>query len=293
MLIVFEGIAVVAGISLNSPRVSVKQVRRVWPLALVVSACSAQTPSVAENGVLNSASFVTVGQPGHPVAPGSLVSIFGSELAAGLSTAGSVPLSTSLAGVSVRFNNVAAPMYFVSPGQINAQIPWNTLQGAESGMATVVVTRDGNSSQPRNVQLARFSPAVYTLQAGSGPAVAVNSDDGSLAQPQGSVPGINARPARIGGVIIVYASGLGPVTPPVQDGAASLDALRPTNTTPVVLIGGLEAQVPFSGLAPQFPGVNQLNIVIPQGVTPGGAVAIQIRVAGITTSNQVTIAVQN
>lgn len=261
---------------------------------VLASTCFAQTPSVAENGVLNSASFATVGQPGHAVSPGSLVSIFGSELASGLASADSVPLSTLLGGVSVRFNDVPAPILFVSPGQINAQLPWSSLpQGAESGTVSVVVTRGGSASQPRNVQVARFSPGIYALQGQTTfPAVAVNSDDGSVAQPVNSIPGLLTRPARIGGVIILYASGLGPVDPPVQDAVASLDALRNTTTRPVALIGGREAQVLFSGMAPEFVGVNQMNIVIPEGVQAGAAVPIQLRIGGITTSDRVTIAVQ-
>lgn len=265
-------------------------------LAVVVSFLSlatAQTPSVNENGVLNAASYATVGQPGHPAAAGSLVAIFGNELASGLTAASSIPLSTSLAGVTVSFNNTAAPIQFVSPGQVNAQIPWNLPQGAQPGTATVVVTRDGRMSAPRNFQVAQFSPGIFTLSGnGLGGAVVVNVDDGSVAQPAGSVPGIATRPARPGGAIIVYATGLGPVEPAVADGAASLDQLRRTTMVPTVLIGGREAQVLFSGLSPQFPGVNQLNVVVPEGLPPG-QVALQLRVGNVTTSDRVTIAVGN
>jgi len=78
-----------------------------------------------------------------------------------------------------------------------------------------------------------------------------------------------------------------------MNGAASLDALRRTTTVPTVLIGGRQAQVPFSGMSPQFPGVNQINAVVPEGVQPGNQVPIQLMVGGVTTSNQVTIAVGN
>jgi uncharacterized protein (TIGR03437 family) len=60
---------------------------------------------------------------------------------------------------------------------------------------------------------------------------------------------------------------------------------------PVVLIGGVQAQVAFSGLSPEFPGVNQINVVVPQGVTPGNAVPLQLQVGGITSTDQVTIAI--
>jgi uncharacterized protein (TIGR03437 family) len=254
---------------------------------------AAQTPAVVENGVLNAASYAGPGTPGNAVAPGSLVAIFGSDLAGGLSQADSVPLSTSLANVSVTFGNTPAALLFVSPGQVNAQLPWNLLpEGAQSGTATVVVTRNGLSSQARTVLLAPISPGFFTLPGtGLGPAVVVNSSDGSISQPAGSVTGIAAHPASRGSAIIIYANGLGPVTPAVQNGQASLDALRRTVTTPTVLIGGVEAQVLFSGLTPQFPGVNQVNVVVPADAPIGDSVPLQFRFPGITTSEQVTIAV--
>lgn len=261
-------------------------------IVLFLSIADAQTPSVAENGVLNAASYATAGQPGNASAPGSLVAIFGTELASGLSVADSVPLSTSLSGVTVSFNNTAAPIQFVSPTQVNAQIPWN-LPGAQTGSASVVVTRDGRASSPRNFPVAQFSPGIFTFSGnGIGLAVAVNSDDGSVSQAAGSVPGVAARPARSGSAIIVYATGMGPVDPPVANGAASLDTLRRNTTIPTVLIGGRQAQVLFSGLSPQFPGVNQLNVVVPEGLPPG-QVALQLQVGGVTTSDRVTIAVGN
>jgi uncharacterized protein (TIGR03437 family) len=264
--------------------------------AVLVFAAAAigQTPSVTENSVLNAASYATAGQPGHPVAPGSLVAIFGNDLAAGLTAADSVPLSTTLSGVSVRFNNTSAPLLFVSPQQVNAQLPWDALPaGADSGTISVVVTRGGNASQARNVQAARFSPGIFTLPGtGLGAAVVVNASDGSVAQPAGSVPGVASRPARRGEIIIIYANGLGPVEPPIEAGRASLDALRHSTTPPAVLIGGQEATLHFSGLAPQFPGVNQLNATVPSGAPTGNAVPIQLRLAGITTTDQATIAVE-
>jgi uncharacterized protein (TIGR03437 family) len=81
------------------------------------------------------------------------------------------------------------------------------------------------------------------------------------------------------------------VNPPAQDGKDSLDQLRQTVTTPVVLVGGVPAQLLFSGMAPQFPGVNQINIVIPAGTPPGDSVPLQLRMGGATTTDQVTIAI--
>ncbi len=236
-----------------------------------------------DGGILNAASFVAT----EPIAAGSLVSIFGSELAAGLLQADSIPLSTTMGNVSVTFNEIPAPLLFVSQGQINAQVPWE-VQGTG---ARVVVKRGDALSVARQAVMGPFSPGIFSTQFGSGQAIAINSATGLLAAAPGAIPGLTTEPVRAGGVIIVYANGLGAVTPSARTGNSSTDVLRNTNTLPEVLIGGKNAQVAFSGLAPQFVGVNQLNIVIPEGVT-GDTLPLQLRVGGIMTSDKITIAVR-
>lgn len=97
------------------------------------------------------------------------------------------------------------------------------------------------------------------------------------------------HPAKVGDPLVILGTGLGPVSPSITDGAASGDTLRKTTATPQVLIGSMPAQVAFSGLSPQFVGVNQINVTVPQ--VPAGAVPLQIVAGGITTSSQVVIAV--
>ena len=138
------------------------------------------------------------------------------------------------------------------------------------------------------MQIGPVSPGIF---AANGIAIAINPD-GSLAAPENSIPGVPTRPARIGDVLIVLGTGFGEVDSPAQTGNNSVDRLRTNKTTPAVLIGGRAATVHFSGLAPQFVGVNQLNISVPEGVQPGSAVPIQLQVGGITTTDRVTIAVR-
>ena len=237
---------------------------------------------------MNAASFV----PGQSVAPGSLISVFGTELAGALAQADSIPLSTSLGNVSVAFNGIKAPILFVSQGQINAQLPWNVLgAGAASGNVEVIVQRGSASSAVRTASVGAFSPGIFSTQFGTGQAIAITTN-GLIAAAPGAIPGLTTEPARIGGTIVIYANGLGAVNNPVANGANTVDALRTTTTTPEVLIGGKNAVVAFSGLAPQFVGVNQLNVVIPEGTPTGDAVPLQLRVGGQTTSDKVTIAVR-
>ena len=252
-----------------------------------------QTPAIVQGGVLNGASFDKT--PGAPLAPGSLVSIFGTGLAGTMALNDTVPLSTQLANVSVTFNGVPAGLDGVFPGspdQINAEIPWDVLPpGATTGTAQVVVTNNGNMSSTAVINIA-VAPGIFSFPPGAGYAIAINAD-GSLAAPVGQIPGIATHPAKAGDILILYATGLGAVNPPVADGAASLDQLRTTVVTPTVLIGGQSAQVFFSGLTPQFPGVNQLNVQVPAGVTTGPKVPIQLQVNGGPPSTaNVVIALQ-
>jgi uncharacterized protein (TIGR03437 family) len=259
------------------------RILKVAAAVLMVTACAAAQPSVVGGGVINGASFAK----GQAVAAGSVVSIFGNGLAAATVPGSTVPLSTDISGTSVTFNGVAAPLYFVSAGQVNAQVPWSMA----SGTANVVVTNGGVASAPTAVTIGTFSPAVFSIPPGAGIAIAINNADGSIAAPAGSIPGISTHPAKAGDALILYANGLGPVDSTPADGAPSLDKLRNTVNVPIVLVGGKPAQVVFSGLTPQFAGINQVNFVVPAGVT-GNAVPVQLQMGGITSTDQVTIAVQ-
>jgi len=261
-----------------------------WSLILTAACASlalAQTPVIATNGTINGASFAT----GQAVAPGSLVSIFGTELAASLTQNDTIPLSTTLNNVSVTINNIPAGLYFVSAGQVNAQIPWDVLPtGTTSGTASVVIKRGNTSSAAQTVNIVPVAPGIFFLSDAGGWAIAINPD-GTLAAPAGAIAGLTTHPAKAGDGIAIYATGLGAVDPTVANGAASLDKLRTAKVTPGVLVGGKSATVLFAGLTPQFPGVNQVNFAVPTGLT-AGPVPLQLQAGGITTSDAVKMAVQ-
>jgi hypothetical protein len=231
--------------------------------------------------------------PGQSVAPGSLISVFGTELAGALAQADSIPLSTSLGNVSVAFNGIKAPILFRLAGsnQCPASLErprsgrrlWQC--GGDRPTRQCIVGWYGQQVSGRFLQEFQHSVRHRTSDchhhewldrrgAGSNP----RPDDGASA---------NRRDHRD---LCEWDSV--PVNNPVADGANTVDALRTTTTTPEVLIGGKNAVVAFSGLAPQFVGVNQLNVVIPEGTPTGDAVPLQLRVGGQTTSDKVTIAVR-
>jgi uncharacterized protein (TIGR03437 family) len=251
---------------------------------------SAQTPSVAAGGILNGASFLK----GGPITPGSLITIFGTQLASKTAEADTIPISTSLGGVTVQFVNGStttnAPLLFTNSSQINAQVPWDLVPSGSNAPVSmnVVVNNNGALSTPTSVTIGPFSPGIF---ASGGRAIAVNQD-GTLAWPAGAVAGLTTHAAKPGDVIIIYATGLGAVDSAIADGANSLDKLRNTLVVPVVMIGGVTAHVEFSGLSPQFVGVNQLNVVVPN-ITAGDSVPLQLMLGGITTSDSVVMAVAN
>lgn len=260
---------------------------RAFALMIVIAGLAlAQTPIVTPGGVVNGASFVS----GQPITGGSLVSIFGSNFASSIAGADSIPLSTSLGGVTVRFVNgstsTPAPLLFVNSTQINAQVPWNLIPPNSSQNVSVVVTTGAGSSAPVSVAVGPFSPGIFSI----GTLAAAQNVDGTLAQPAGSIPGRATHPAKIGDTIIIYATGLGAVDSAIADGDIPPGKLINTRQVPAILINGVTAHVSFSGLSPQFVGVNQLNVEIPN-VATGNSVPLQIQVGGITSPSSITMAV--
>jgi len=262
-------------------------------LLALASLARAQGPQVNAGGVLNSGSYSTQG-----VAPGSLVSIFGTNLAGSLSIASTIPLSTTLGDVtSVTFNDIPAALYYVGSLQINAQLPWDVLPaGTTSGTATIVVTRASGSSAPQSVPIVAAMPGIFTVpQNGTGQAFAYDNTTGAIAAPTGTVIGsFKTAPISVssGHALVIACTGLGPVSPSIANGAAASDGvLRTVNATVGVLIGGVQAKFFNAVLSPQFVSEYQIGVVPGAGTPTGNAVSLQIQVDGVTTSNKVTIAV--
>jgi uncharacterized protein (TIGR03437 family) len=245
-------------------------------------------PAVGAGGVVNSGSYTAQG-----VAPGALVSIFGTNLAGSTSSGNTIPLPTALSDVtSVTFNSIPAGLYFVSSGQINAQLPLTV----PTGTVDIVVNRSSGASAPQSVNVVPASPGIFTTNAqGTGQAFAYDNSTGDLAAPAGEPIGIfHTAPISVssGHALILACTGLGSVIPAIDNYVAASDGiLRNTVLTPVVTIGGVTAQFVYSVLSPQFVSEYQIGVV-PDPATPtGNAVPLQIQIGGVTTTDQVTIAV--
>jgi uncharacterized protein (TIGR03437 family) len=258
-------------------------------------------PTIYPNGVQNAAGPVSVTSdsstnsfvPGLP--PGTFTAIYGSQLAPALAVAG-FPLQTTLNGVQVMVNGVPAPIYYVSPSQIDFVIPWET-SGAQ---VTVSVTSGGATSNTVTAPLEPAPQIFTTNQAGSGQGAVLIAGTATIVAPSGAFPG--SRPAAKGEYISIYATGLGAVQNPPTDGAIDT-TLAAAVAQPKVQIGCLSssgipefctAPVQFAGLAPGFVGLYQVNIQIPSTAMSGNTVPLELTFAqgAGRPSNIVTIAVQ-
>ena len=172
--------------------------------------------------------------------------------------------------------------------RINFQIPWQ-LQG--QAQASVSVTAGTATSSTQTIDLALFEPGLFaTNAAGSGQGAILIANTGSVAAPVGMFSG--SQPATRGEFVSIFCTGLGPVTNQPPTGVAALsDPLSGTTTTPTVTIGGVAATVSFSGLAPAFVGLYQVDVQVPANAPTGDDVPVVLSI-GSVTSNTVTIAVQ-
>ena len=255
-------------------------------VALFVVNASAQTPQINEGGVVSGASFAAAPAA---VSAGSVISIFGTELATSSVGAVDLPLPTNIDGAEVLVNDIAAPLFFVSPNQINAQLPWEFIN---AGMVNVQAVVNGVESNIVSISIAAQEPGLFaTNQTGSGQgAILISGAGGSLAAPTDS-PG--ARPVTRGQELIeIFCTGLGVVTNQPASGAPAPDnPLSETALPPTVTIGDVPALVSFSGLGPGFVGLYQVNAQVPKNVPIGEAVPVVLTIGGVD-SNTVTIAVQ-
>lgn len=226
-------------------------------------------------GVTSAASFAP---SGDPIAPGEFVALFGSNLAASTQVAKS-PYPTSVNGVTVTINGTKAPIYFVSPGQINCLVPF----GTTGTTASIVVTNGTTASNTVTVPLAATSPGIYSLdQTGTG-AGAIEHANGSVVN--------STNPANPGETVVVYLTGMGAVTPTIADGTASTGNPLNKSVNPIVYIADQQAAVLFSGLAPGFPGLYQINVTIPMTISSAGNYPVGI-LTGNAFHDQVFIPIQ-
>ncbi|HEY1494415.1 MAG TPA: IPT/TIG domain-containing protein [Candidatus Solibacter sp.] len=221
-------------------------------------------PNVTSAGIVNAASNVPA------IAPGALISIYGSNLGAANTSAPSIPLGTTLGGTTVTVNGSAIPLLFVSAGQVNAQLPYEI----KPGTAKLTVKAGGTESTAVNFDVAATGPGVFTIQQ-TNHVVAQNLPDFTLNGTD--------HPAVAGQYVTLYVTGQGSVDPPVTTGAgAPADPLSYPQAPVVVKIGGQPADVQFAGLAPTFVGLMQINVKIPN--LPAGEQTVDVSVGPVAAA---------
>jgi uncharacterized protein (TIGR03437 family) len=228
----------------------------------------------AQVTVLNGASF----RSDQSLAAGSWATAFGSFTGVIASTAAGYPIPKSLGGVTVTVDGIDAPVYYVSSTQINFLVPY----AAATGNRSLSITT-GTGTQTGTIRLMPAAPGIFV------------KDTTNQTPPKGAIlnqdfsENTQGAPIHRGQVIQIYATGPGGLLTAVDDGTSAPSApLVQTKSTPQVYIGGVEAQVQFSGLAPTFAGLWQINAFVPDKPFINGRVPVQVFIDGVD-SNEVTI----
>ena len=251
-----------------------------------------QAPAVAANGVVTASSFGGFAS----AAPGSFIEIYGTSLAnsrrgwAGSDfTGASAP--TSLDDVSVTIGGKPAFVNFVSPAQVNVQVPADVSTG---GSVPVVVSYKGLSSDPVmlaiNTQSAGLlAPSTFNIF-GKQYVVAVHADSGDFVS-NGNLPGF-PEPALPGETLLFYGIGFGPVTPASTPIAGQIVNGLTALATPLQFkIGSTAAQVLYAGFVPGLVGVYQFNVIVPKDA-PTGDVPVEVTLGGDVIAQKLLLPVQ-
>jgi uncharacterized protein (TIGR03437 family) len=227
-----------------------------WQNYLIRKVSFGARPAIASGGIVNAASFAA-----GALAPGTIVTIVGSNLA----------------GNTVEVNGAPAPLFYVSPNQINAQLPFDLPPGS----ATLTVRDSSGATAAGTFEVSPTSPGLFQFTEGR--AAALNQD--------GSVNADN-NPESIGNVVVVFLTGMGAVNPAIASGDVTpADVLRRPVAPVSATIAGVEAEVLFAGMTPGSIGLAQMNLRVP-AITPAASrVPVVVRV-GDRVSNAATIAVR-
>ena len=258
-------------------------VRRLATLILLAAFAAFAQPVVSAGGVVNAADY------SRDFAPGALISIFGQNLAAELATAPGTPLPTSLGGASVEAtdgtNTWTLPLYMVSPGQINAQLPYGV-----SGSLGIRVVTEAGASAADTIFVGERAPKLFAWnEGGFGRAVLTHHDEEAT-------PVDRQNPVKPGEYVSIWANSLGEVDPPATAGEPANDGsagkpLQVVTTEVVAAIDGVPATVNFAGLAPYFAGLYQIDVLTPYSDVIGD-VEIAVGAGGIQSQANISVPVE-
>lgn len=233
--------------------------------SLQTGSAAAQRPLIFPGGVVIHASALA------PVSPGTLADIYGTNLASAPATTPGLPLGTTLGNVQVTVNGTPAPLYYVSPGQIDFQIPYATAPGP----ALVQVTSNGNPGPAAAITVQQAAPSILTWTDDAG-------NTRAIAQNQNYSLNTSTNCASAGSYVTVYMMGSGPLDNPIPSGAAAPNSPYSQETlATTATIGGVSAPVGFAGMAPTFVGLVQVNLQVP---AVSGNQPVQVRMGPFSSN---------
>ena len=227
-------------------------------------------PALTAGNVANAASYVS-GQ----VAPGEIVGLFGTALGppspAFLSLTNPRLVANSLAGVRVLFDGLPAPVLYASASQVNAVVPFSVAGHTSTQLQVEYL---GATTASITLPVSATAPGIFTLDAsGKGQGAILNAKDESVNSP--------ANPATVGDYVVLFATGAGSTNPGSVDGWVSAPPLPVPIASVTVKIGGIPCHTNFVGAAPGFvAGLLQINAQVPEGITPGPAVPVEVSIGG-------------
>jgi uncharacterized protein (TIGR03437 family) len=212
-------------------------------------------PVLSVNGTVNP--FNRVG--GGALAPGTLVEVYGSGLASSTGSPGVLPLPPVVNGTYVTVGPYQAPFTFLSPGQVNVQLPSEL---TPTQQFPILVSANNAFTMPDTLDIVTLKPAVAGFP--DTHIIAQHSSDFSLVDA--------THPAKPGEFLVMYLLGMGPTAPSVATGVATPGApLASVVTQPTVMVGGRIANTVFAGLTPGLAGLYQINFQVPAGTPTGDA----------------------
>ena len=218
-----------------------------------------------------------------PVAPGGLMSVLGSNLSATNMATNEIPLPTALNDSCLIVNGQPVHIMYVSPTQVNAQMP-----AQAAGNVSISMHTPGGVSNTFSLTLLTGAPAVFH----SGVSGDLTNIPTVVRFSNGLVV-TSTNPVHRGDILTIYLTGLGAVNPPVADGVpAPLDPLSTTLVKPTVQIGGSSCPVLFSGLVPGYVGLYVLNVSVPSSTPQGLSVPLTISEGGFSYSQNVRVVQQ-
>ena len=209
---------------------------------------------------------------GGGIAPGTIVMMYGTNFAKTATVAKTLPLPTTLGGVSVTIGGIAAPLYYTGPTQINAQVPPTLLPGTYN----VVVNSGGQLTSPDTIQVTAVSPGVGATTTGYALAQDASSGYSVITE---------AAPAKPGDYVALYLSGLGATNITVAAGAASpSNPAAIASVQPTLTLNGTNVPIAFAGLTPTLSGLYQINFQVPAS-TPNGDLKLVVTQSGVSSSS--------